>query len=166
MLSEQRRLHVTCERRVRQLNRNILTVRDVRTVRGQPPSLGADGYLDRLLKLVPLEVIGAYITCWGVLASAIKAEGNQRRLVAALGLLLAAGAAATWYYNLWVLGIKRPAQRVISVLAFIIWCFSTNSIFTISWWYEPWMAVVAVVGFGVLVRILEFSPLELSSRRD
>lgn len=138
------------------MNRNIITSADVRTgpletIGGQPT---VDDYWARLVKYLPVEMIGAYLAVVGVLSSVL--DGAALRL--ALGSALVAGAVAVWWFAANVLRVTRRQQRVVSTVAFVLWVFATGGVFGTFGWWAPWMGSVAVVVFGVVVRIIQIGP--------
>ena len=150
------------------MDRNIVTHVDVFRQRG-PRNRGeedkgslkapitADDYLSRLVKYVPIEIIGAYILVSGILETAYP-TGVSRAV--ALGILLAVSSVATYAYSRRVLRIVRGRQVAVSVLAFVVWVFATGGVFSYWSWYAPWMGTVAMIGFGVSVKIVNVPPLD------
>jgi len=152
------------------MDRNIITGQDVDAVRrlgagareatadeAVTPALAAqaDSYFDRLAKYVPVEIIGAYLLIEGLVKELTEgaAEGWALLILFLLGLV------ATWLFAWRVLRVVRTAQLVMSVLAFAVWVFATGGWFaTLSFWAPGW-GTVAVIAFGVAVRIVQLGPL-------
>jgi uncharacterized membrane protein len=150
------------------MDRNIITHIDVVRQRGRrnrgveeerslKAPITADDYLSRLVKYVPIEIIGAYILVSGILETAYPL--GFRRAVA-LGALLAVSSIATYAYSRRVLKIVRHQQIAVSVLALFVWVFATGGVFSYWSWYVPWMGTVAIIGFGVSVKIVNVPPLD------
>jgi hypothetical protein len=145
------------------MNRNIITEADVPghfdesnvAARGVPTT--ADDYLSRLLKYVPIEMISAYLIVAGIVESAYSEQQRAQRI--ALGVLLVLGLVATWFYSARVLKISRTSQLIMTVVAFTVWVFAIGGVFATTDWYQPWMGTIAVVIFGVAVRIIGLGPL-------
>jgi branched-subunit amino acid transport protein len=145
------------------LNRNIITVADVPdTVRsgtaGVAPSSAStvDDYFSRLLKYVPLEIIGAYLAVQGLIRTAYAGRASLHWWLLAL---LVAGVIASWFFAASVIHIVRRQQLAMTSLSFAVWAFATGGWFATNGWYSAWMSTAAVVVFGVLVRILRLPPL-------
>lgn len=152
------------------MDRNIITVQDVMARRRPAPGAAgstadeavapalatqADSYFDRLAKYVPVEIIGAYLLIEGLVKE--LTEGAAERW--ALLVLFLCGLAATWLFAWRVLHVARTAQLVMSVLAFAVWVFATGGWFaTLRFWAPGW-GTVAVIAFGVAVRIVQLGPL-------
>lgn len=91
---------------------------------GQPGAAEpADGYLDRLIKYVPAEVVAFY-------APTAATAGTNRGLLLAV---VAAGVVATPGY-LWFQSRRQPADErpfphffVIATLAFLVWALATSA---------------------------------------
>jgi branched-subunit amino acid transport protein len=154
------------------VQRNIITPVDAqppkpRITRGDAPSAptapppglppAADDYWSRFLKYVPVEMISAYLILQGLVLSAYTSGSSARSW--GLGVLLVLGAVGSYYFSRRVLGVMRPQQAAMSVLAFVIWCFAIGGWFATTDWYAGWMGTAAVVVFAVLVQILKLSPL-------
>ncbi|HEY7724493.1 MAG TPA: hypothetical protein VH880_04115 [Anaeromyxobacteraceae bacterium] len=110
------------------MGRAIVTKADVAKERGvaleavQPGAPGeADGYLDRLVKYVPAEVIALY------LAVQTAVEGLQRGGQRQVGgiLVFAIFVAGTWFW-LKKTGVARTTQIAISIGAFAVWALATS----------------------------------------
>jgi hypothetical protein len=144
------------------VDRNIITGDDVvgwsgREATSSAPHLDADSYMDRLMKYVPIELMSAYVVVQGLLQSAYKNELRARAI--ALAILLVAGLVTTWFFSARVLKVRRTEQLSMTVLAFAVWVFAIGGWFSTTGWWQAWMGTVAVVAFGVLVRIIDLPPL-------
>lgn len=137
---------------------------------GAPPATGAaattgagtvatptaDDYLTRLLKYVPMEVVGAYLLIAGLISSNVEDGDDLRAWL--LGLLLAT-LVLTALYVVRVLGVVRLGQAAMSVVGITTYAFAMGGWFGTLDWYEPWHGTVALVVFGVLVRVIRLAPL-------
>lgn len=144
------------------MNRNILVEEDspelvLESGSDDPRLPSVDGYLSRLLKYVPVEIIGSYLIISGLLESAYAPATTARRV--SLGIFFLLGVVVSYAYAKRVLHVLRPAQLAMTSLAFAVWVFATGGVFaTLAWWH-PWMGTIAVVIFGVLVRLVGLGPL-------
>jgi len=147
------------------VNRDIITNSDARAFALRPrrgtssteTAPQADDYWSQLAKIIPVEVTGAYLTIYGIVASAYSSSTAALRV--ALTLLFLAGLCASYLYAQRVLHIQRKAQLYLTCAAYAVWVFSTVGIFSTFFWYRPWMAAVAVVSFGLTVKIAQSGPL-------
>ncbi len=148
------------------MNRNIVTADDVRTLAEsvQPvpvptdrpaAPVSVDTYMDRLIKYVPVEVIGCYLLLEGILRELFTDDS----LKYALAVLFAVGLALTWLVAKYVLDVERHAQIVVSMAAFAVWVFATGGWFKEVFSLQAGWGSIAVVGFGLLVGIVRMPPL-------
>src|SRR5213593_2766179 len=92
-----------------------------------------DRPVDRLLKYIPAEVVGAYVALQGVVAT-IAAENDRNRL---LWLVFVVLLPMTWFYLARVQHVKKTVQLMVSSLAFAVWVFSLGGPFASLQWYHP-----------------------------
>jgi hypothetical protein len=166
------------------LNRNIITAADVAAARaGNPPrTLAAnppagivpgaqaavavgpggvpisseDDYLTKVLKYLPLEVVGAYLFIAGVVDSNVTIRRDHAYWLG--GLLIGFGI-ITALYDWRVLKIVRITQMVMSVVALVVYVFAVGGWFATTSWYHPWYAAIALPIFALLVAIVPVPPL-------
>lgn len=81
----------------------------------------ANSYKDRLLKLIPSEIIAAYITLHGLI-SGIKNPHEDELLWIVIGFLFL----LTPIYLYKVSMVTKKGQIVISSIGFLVWVFTTN----------------------------------------
>lgn len=80
-----------------------------------------NSYKDRLLKLIPSEIIAAYITLHG-LVKGIENEHEQALLFIIIGILFL----ITPFYLYKVSMVTKKVQIAISSIGFLVWVFTTN----------------------------------------
>jgi len=86
---------------------------------GDAPGAPADDYSDKLLKLIPGEVIGVYLSMVMILdGSKAGAEGVLPWIVFAFGVL------ATYFYLRVTLKVTDVRQLLVTVGAFCVWAYS------------------------------------------
>ncbi len=114
------------------------------TTRGGPvvgaPS-GADGYGDKLLKLIPAEVIALYMAMDGV----INDNGDNSTFLTLL--VFGIGIFATWFYLKIFLKVDNYPQIIISMLAFAIWAINIGHGFQQEALVKPSYAALALLVF-------------------
>jgi hypothetical protein len=88
-----------------------------------------DQYKDRLVKLIPSEIITAYITLKGLVAD----QSNERLylLIACISLLI-----LTPLYLKNIGKVSKPGQIIFSTIAFVIWIMASGG-FKILFPYTP-----------------------------
>jgi hypothetical protein len=93
----------------------------------------ADTYQDRLLKLIPAEVVTTYIFLDGVLRSApANVPVPVLRWFVFVVLL-----GSTWFYLNRVENVTARHQLALSTFAFALWVFSLGGPFASFQWYSP-----------------------------
>lgn len=94
--------------------REIKSVADATTVAAGPASQVSD-FKDRLVKLIPSEIVTAYITLQGLISSQIKYQ-QIFILIAFISLLI-----LTPFYLKLVSNVNKAGQIVFTTVAFVIW---------------------------------------------
>jgi hypothetical protein len=110
-----------------------------------------DDYLTKVIKYVPLEVLGAYLFMTGIIHSNVIGDHD---LAVWLGYSLIGFALITAAYDWRVLQVARFSQIVISVVGFGVYVFATGGWFATTTWYHSWYAAIALPLFGLLVAII------------
>ena len=126
------------------------------TAPGGVTVLTEDDYLTKLVKYVPLEVLGAYLFIQGVVTSNVT---KKHDLAIWLGVLLIGFLVITVIYDRMVLNVVRKAQLAISVVGLAVYIFSVGGWFATTTWYQQWYATIALPLFGLLVAIMRLGPL-------
>lgn len=93
---------------------------------------GGDDYADRLLKLIPGEVVGVYLSMQAILSNA-----QDVNMAVVPWLVFAFGVFATWFYLRVPLKVVNRRQILITVGAFCVWAFTIGAPFDkehLDWW--------------------------------
>lgn len=101
-----------------------------------------DDWYNRLLKFIPVPIIGGYLAAEGILPE-IAESPNARKLW--LWVIFAVLGVFTWGY-LWSRGLRRRLQVLVAVGSYVVWVFALGGPFQAqfkSW--EPWMGSLAVI---------------------
>lgn len=110
-----------------------------------------DGYLDRLLKLLPAETVAAYLFVDGVVKTALKDQPDALRLWLWIVFgIIALGNVLYWRKS----GVKDTLQFVLLTLAFAVWVFTIGGPFAQVAWYQPFMGSVILGLFTFLVPLI------------
>jgi hypothetical protein len=118
-----------------------------------------DDYLTKLLKYVPIEVLGAYLFMAGVIDSSVTNIHDQAIW---LGSLLIGILVLTILYVRVVLKIVRATQIAMSVVGLAVCVFALGGWFATTTWYHQWYASIVVALFAFVVAIFKPPPLPLS----
>lgn len=102
-----------------------------------------DSYIDRLIKLIPSEVIAFYLILDRYLQHAPEdVLWFDLRWVA---LLL--GVVAVPFYLKVAEGVHRNEQLLISATSFVVWVYAIGGPFAMHGWYAPWLAASVLLVF-------------------
>jgi len=99
-------------------------------------NLEADDYNKKLLKLIPSEIIAAYITVAGLIP--------DRNNIWLWGITIVLLVLVTPYLRSFQ-GVKKPLHYAVSSISFIVWVFAIGGPFAATGWYESWMGSVALI---------------------
>ena len=109
------------------------------------PSVQADSYADKLVKLIPAEVISLYLSMTLILSSS-SAEVHD----IVPGIVYGFCAFATWFYMRYTLKVTDWRQLLVTVLAFLVWGFTFGDPFPdLTWWNETYSGLL-LAGFTFL----------------
>lgn len=110
-----------------------------------PVATATDDYSDKLLKLIPGEVIGVYLSMVTILKhSRDEIADVVPWVVFGFGIL------ATWFYLRVTLGVKQLRQLLISTASFCVWAFTIGAPFDQQPWYNGTYAGLLLVAFTFL----------------
>lgn len=115
-----------------------------------------DDYLTKLLKYVPVEVLGAYLVMAGVINANVTSKHDHGIW---LGGLLIGVLVLTIPYDRQVLNIVRWSQVGMSVVGMAVYVFALGGWFATTTWYHQWYASILVPVFGLVIAILKLPPL-------
>jgi hypothetical protein len=102
-------------------------------------------YLDKLLKLIPSEIIAAYLFIQNLIANQPVVIGNTDYQIIVLWLVVFVFMIITPVYLVNVQHVYKMNQIVISGTAFLIWAYSLGGPFRLEGWYNPQIAAVLLV---------------------
>lgn len=106
----------------------------------------AQRYGDRLLKLIPSEIVAAYIAVQGMIP-----EGTSPWFLLSVSILLTL---MTPFYLKRCQGVGHPVQLLVSTLSFIIWVYTLGGPFKFWGVYRSWFASVLLVIWTLAVPML------------
>ena len=102
-------------------------------------------YKSKLLKLIPSEIIAAYLVIEGIIPEERKYLGT---LIVSLVLLILVP-----FYLKRIYGVKRLGQHIFVMIAFVIWIYSLGGPFRFWNLWEAW------IGSSLLILYTLFIPL-------
>jgi hypothetical protein len=99
-----------------------------------------DDYGDRLLKLIPGEVVGVYLSMQAILKNA-----QDVNMAIVPWVVFAFGVFATWFYLRVPLKVNNARQIAITVGAFCVWAFTIGAPFDkahLPWWSSTYAGLL------------------------
>lgn len=125
-------------------------------VRGSDPALAAgapaDGYLDKLVKYVPAEIVAGYLAADGILRSSLDTDAEVERW---LWGCLVVGLILTPLYLWRVTKVAAAVQLVISTIMFGVWVFAIGGPFEFTSWYQPFIGGLLAILATLLAPIVD-----------
>jgi hypothetical protein len=103
-------------------------------------------YQDRLLKLIPSEIVGAYMVLQGIVPAAQAKWATT--IISAILLLF------TPLYLNRIQKVNRLPQLVITTFSFAVWVYSLGGPFQYWGLYQAWLGSVILILWTVLVPML------------
>lgn len=120
------------------------------------PVPSADDYLTKLLKYLPLEVLGVYL----FLTTLIKQNVDGASALATWLLwLLVFTVIVTCLYDYYVLHVKRVVQIMMSGVGIVIYVLASGDWFATTSWYHPWYGTAALPLYGLMIQFIKLGPL-------
>jgi hypothetical protein len=124
--------------------REIKSAADITAV----PLPGVNDYKDRLVKLIPSEIITAYVTLKGLISGA-GVSGNKLLLLwIVFGILVILNPLYLYY----VTGVRKAGQIVFSSFAFILWVMVIGGTFTTLLGFPAeWLGSILLVIYTLFI---------------
>ena len=104
-----------------------------------------DGYMDRVIKYIPADIVAAWLFLEGVILS--DDEPDETLLWVVFAVLVPI--TLLWTYRRTAKPGKPPAwtQTAIAAAAFVVWVFAIGGPFATSDWYDSIYGAIAIVLF-------------------
>lgn len=102
--------------------REIKSFADVKAASAEPPV--ENSFKDRLVKLIPSEIVTAYVTIQGLISSAGNSNSNKETL---MWIVIAVLFSLTPLYLRQVGNVKKIGQLAFTSVAFLIWVLAIGS---------------------------------------
>lgn len=113
-------------------------------------------YLDKAVKLVPTEIVGAYMVLVGVVGGNIAStEAPTDQLTKILvcvifGVLLV----ATPLYQIFISKVTNKVQIVITTIAFVLWVYNLGGPFSVLGIYEAKIAAALLTLWSLVIPLV------------
>lgn len=112
-------------------------------------------YVDKAVKLVPTEIVGAYMVLAGVVgfgsaSTAAPADQLSKILICVVfGVLLA----LTPLYQIFISKVTNKVQVIVTTIAFILWVYTLGGPFVVMGIYEPKVAAALLTLWSLVIPI-------------
>ena len=100
-------------------------------------------YKSKLLKLIPSEIIAAYILIWGIIPADYKYWGSL--ITAAIMLVLIP------FYLRRLYDVKRLGQIIYIMIAFVIWIYTLGEPFRQWGIWQEWIGSVLLILYTLTI---------------
>ena len=113
-------------------------------------------YADKVVKLVPTEIVGAYMVLAGIVgvtaaSPAAPADSLSRILIQVVFFVLLI---LTPLYLWRISGVTNMVQLVVTTLAFIVWIYTLGGPFSVWGIYEPKVAAILLTLWSFIIPII------------
>jgi branched-subunit amino acid transport protein len=121
----------------------------------------SDDYLTKLLKYVPIEVLGAYLFVEDLVTSNVSDPQEKQNWLFAI---LLGSLVVSAVYARRVINVVRVSQIAMGALGLAVYVFSTGGWFGTTSWYEDWYSGIALVLFAFLVAVIKLPDLPVQAK--
>ena len=109
-------------------------------------------YAERLAKIIPSELIAAFIAVDGIL----NAIPEQKTIL--LSIVCVILAILVPIHLRLVSGVRNPVQLFVSTVSFAVWVFSIGGPFGATEWYRSAMGATALIVWTVIIPLFPLAP--------
>jgi hypothetical protein len=107
-------------------------------------------FQDKVVKLVPTEIVGAYLVILGIVSPAESAgKEYEYTLIGAFVVLLILTPVYLWKVS----GVTNRIQLLVSTLSYVIWIYTLTYPFKYWNWYYPTVGAVVLILWSLITPI-------------
>lgn len=106
----------------------------------------AQRYRDRLLKLIPSEIVAAYMVLSGIIPLDSAKWGT---LIVSIILLVLVP-----FYLKRIQNVQRTSQLTVTTISFVVWVYSLGGPFEVWGLYKPWIGSVILVLWTLIMPLV------------
>jgi len=111
-------------------------------------------YKSKLLKLIPSEIIAAYMVIHGIFGGQVI-EVGEKDLTNVVGWsVFAALLILTPLYLVKIHNVKSKAQILLTTLSFPVWVYTIGGPFKMAGWYQPQIASCILVVWTLIIPLV------------
>jgi hypothetical protein len=131
------------------MTRRVQTVQLQAATGATPP----DTYFDKVVKYIPADIVAAWVAVTGLVKSANAPASAVLWVCFAAGVLITA--AWTWKQTSVKGRAAATKQIIISTVAFGVWVLALGAPFDTLEWYRPLYASLVLIGYTLVVALIE-----------
>ena len=111
-------------------------------------------YKSKLLKLMPSEIIAAYMVIHGILLGQVIQVGEKDLTHTVGWSVFAALLVLTPLYLVKIHDVKSKAQVILTTLTFPVWVYTIGGPFETAGWYQPQIASCILVVWTLIIPLV------------
>ncbi len=112
-------------------------------------------YPDKIVKLIPTEIVGAYMALAGVIGIGAPGATDPDSLSKILIQIVFFALLILTPFYLWkASGVTNVVQLIVTTLAFIIWIYTLGGPFQVWGIYEPRIAALLLTLWSIAVPVI------------
>lgn len=116
-----------------------------------------DGYLDRVAKYIPAEILAAYVTLLNI-APTTHDKAAIRHGILTAALIACFVLTPAYFYLRAKPPLPKRLQIVVSTIAFPVWSYALGGIWVDWKWHEPAIASALLIVFTLVAGLFEPKP--------
>ena len=111
-------------------------------------------YKSKLLKLIPTEIIAAYMVIHGIFQGQVIQVGEKDLTHVVGWSVFAALLVLTPLYLVKIHSVKSKAQVILTTLSFPVWVYTIGGPFKMAGWYQPQIASCILVVWTLIIPLV------------
>ena len=115
----------------------------------------SSNYQDKLLKLIPAEIVAAYLALEGISGTMPKEQFNFLIVVIVALLVI------NYFYLVRIHHVQSRVQIIITELSLLVWVFGLGGPFLHFLWYNSAWGSAVVIIWTLLIPLFRISPDEV-----
>jgi len=121
---------------------------------------GGNAYTEKLVKLIPTEIIGAYLAIEGMV-STLPSIQYIVLIISCLALTILIP-----FYLWFLFGVRSKLQIAVTMISFVVWIFSIGGPFLQYTWYLQVYGAVALILWTLVVPVLKYDMPDYGGNND
>jgi hypothetical protein len=115
-------------------------------------------YKSKLLKLIPTEIIAAYMALHGIFQGQVIAPGGADVTYVVGWTVFVILLVLTPFYLARIHNVRDKTQLTLTTLSFVVWVYTLGGPFQMAGWYQPQIASCVLVLWTLIVPLFIEAP--------